>query len=203
MDKDKNKCCEFCSKDEYDRFLSIYNRLYQIKKGPGKNSDDFLQKQTELAEDIKSFWPIMEKVAGNFGIDLSGRFNTIMDVIYQRNVEYPKIDNVYRPLRFFTESKKRQRSQNEADQQYIAKQNSMEGNIQGLFQDLARLKAGLEKYFGQTGKDTVQKPAEPEQNATAAKHWGIPTRLGKILEKVLYIFTKSFWDSLWERMGPK
>jgi len=45
--------------------------------------------------------------------------------------------------------------------------------------------------------------AETEQNAISSKLRGIATCFGKILEKVLYIFTKSFWDSLWERMWPK
>ncbi len=48
-----------------------------------------------------------------------------------------------------------------------------------------------------------KKPAETEQNATPAKRWWIPTCIGKIFEKVLYIFTKSFWDSVLERWGPK
>jgi hypothetical protein len=47
------------------------------------------------------------------------------------------------------------------------------------------------------------KSTETKQNTTPSKLRGIATCFGKILEKVLYIFTKSFWDSLWERMWPK
>jgi len=48
-----------------------------------------------------------------------------------------------------------------------------------------------------------EKPAQPEQNVTPAKHWKITTWLGKIFEKALYIFTKSFWEALLERLWPK
>ena len=51
--------------------------------------------------------------------------------------------------------------------------------------------------------EDVKQPAEPERNAIPAKRWWIPTCLGKIFEKGLYIFTKSFWDSLMERVWPK
>jgi hypothetical protein len=45
--------------------------------------------------------------------------------------------------------------------------------------------------------------AETERNTTPAKWWGIPTCLGKILEKVLYVFTRSFWDAVFDRRWPK
>lgn len=48
-----------------------------------------------------------------------------------------------------------------------------------------------------------QKPTETEPDTTPAKRWWIPTCLGKIIEKGLYIFTKSFWDSVLERVWPK
>ncbi len=48
-----------------------------------------------------------------------------------------------------------------------------------------------------------EKPAETGRDTTPAKHWGIWTWLGKIIEKGLYIFTKSFWETLFERMWPK
>ena len=48
-----------------------------------------------------------------------------------------------------------------------------------------------------------EKQTEPEQKTTPVKRWWIPTCIGKMFEKVLYIFTKSFWDSVLERWGPK
>jgi len=45
--------------------------------------------------------------------------------------------------------------------------------------------------------------AQAKQDIPPAKRWWIPTCFGKIIEKGLYIFTKSFWDSVLERWGPK
>lgn len=52
--------------------------------------------------------------------------------------------------------------------------------------------------------DITQTAPEKEQNATPAKWWRrIVTGLGKLLEKGWYIFTKSFWETFWEKFGPK
>jgi hypothetical protein len=48
-----------------------------------------------------------------------------------------------------------------------------------------------------------EKPAETWGNATSAKGWGITILFKNIIEKGWQIFTKSFWDSVFERWGPK
>jgi len=65
--------------------------------------------------------------------------------------------------------------------------------------------AEMVKFLDKCKDEMIQgiKPTETERNATAAKCGGLTTCIGKVLEKVLYIFTKSFWDSLWDRMWPK
>lgn len=48
------------------------------------------------------------------------------------------------------------------------------------------------------------KPADLKGgNTTPAKGWGITTLFKNIIEKGWQIFTKSFWDSVFERWGPK
>ncbi len=48
-----------------------------------------------------------------------------------------------------------------------------------------------------------KQPAETEKGATPAKRRWMPTCICKIFEKGWQIFTKSFWESLFERMWPK
>lgn len=61
----------------------------------------------------------------------------------------------------------------------------------------------IKKAVEEIKSPVAQKPAEPEQKATPAKWWGIPTCLRKILEEGWQIFTKSFWDSVFDRCWPK
>lgn len=49
----------------------------------------------------------------------------------------------------------------------------------------------------------ISQASGQKQNATPAKCQGSVTYLGKILEKVLYIFTRSFWDAVFDRYWPK
>jgi hypothetical protein len=53
------------------------------------------------------------------------------------------------------------------------------------------------------GDTKNQKPAKEEGNATPAKEWWITTLFKNIIEKGWQIFTKSFWDSVFERWLPK
>jgi hypothetical protein len=52
-------------------------------------------------------------------------------------------------------------------------------------------------------KADLQQQAERGGNATAAKGWWVTTFFKNIIEKGWQIFTKSFWDSVFERWGPK
>jgi len=63
MDKAKNsKRCKICSKEEFERFVSIYTRFKQIIKGPDENLVDFSYKQTELVNDVREFWSVIAKI---------------------------------------------------------------------------------------------------------------------------------------------
>ncbi|MHC4460868.1 MAG: hypothetical protein ACYS6W_15925 [Planctomycetota bacterium] len=52
-------------------------------------------------------------------------------------------------------------------------------------------------------KAEAEKPAKTEQDTTPAVQRGIITCLKKVVEKAWQIFTKSFWESVLERVWPK
>ena len=69
---------------------------------------------------------------------------------------------------------------------------------------LERVKQLKQPALSGKAGDITQTAPEKEQNATPAKWWRrIVTGLGKLLEKGWYIFTKSFWETFWEKFGPK
>jgi 6-pyruvoyl-tetrahydropterin synthase len=82
---------------------------------------------------------------------------------------------------------------------------------QGLRRDRGTYETKTLQNLAQTIKTTLQqllrtvssKVEEPEGNATPAKEWWITTLFKNIIEKGWQIFTKSFWDSVFERWGPK
>jgi len=48
--------------------------------------------------------------------------------------------------------------------------------------------------------ENIKKPSETEQDITPAKHRGIRTRFNKVVEKAWKLFTKSFWETFFDRI---
>jgi hypothetical protein len=84
---------EPCTKNEYNRFVLIYGHLKDLTKLLRKRSiedeDKIAYKQIELDEDVKEFWPTLKKIGLSVGIDISDKFNTLKEIIFDKEVENP------------------------------------------------------------------------------------------------------------------
>lgn len=87
---------------------------------------------------------------------------------------------------------------------YFSVNEIMQFQAQGLVERaIDALEAIRAKVERQQQIELAEKPAERGGNATPAKGLGITTLFKNIIEKGWQIFTKSFWDSVFERMWPK
>lgn len=61
----------------------------------------------------------------------------------------------------------------------------------------------LSEWCDRAMRQMPEKAAATERNTTHAKRRGVITCLKKVVEKAWQIFTKSFWESVLERVWPK
>lgn len=81
-----SNAADICTREEYERFQSIYERFKQNLNEPdGLCLEDF----GDLLRDIKEFWPTLVEVGGRLGIDLSDRVDDVLNVCKRPQVPPP------------------------------------------------------------------------------------------------------------------
>lgn len=61
----------------------------------------------------------------------------------------------------------------------------------------------LSEWCERAMREMPEKPAETKLDITSAKCRGIRARFNKVVEKAWQIFTKSFWETVFDRIFPK
>jgi len=218
-----------CTREEFERLKAFYETFKKLTKQPGKVADFEFEKQKLLCN-VEKLWPLIEKLCKQFDISLEReKIEEVREQAFRGFARGMSGKTDPPELKFQPQKKELitlalVKSEicscpkpGDSDESPIYPENLAAQSIakiklpmhiqrrDKITQILAAVLARLSGYFDEEieTQSSSQKPAETEQKTALAKHWWIPTCLGKIIEKGLYIFTKSFWDSVLERWGPK
>jgi len=155
----------------------------------------------QIADKLKTWADQNKKLIRKFSASLTG---PLPPMDYERVVAYLRINNPHMAglvQRHYEEliscAKKIDTLTTDSSRSALETATSLVGKLRFLANRLAQTLEVTAQNL------TLKKSSETRQDTTSAKRWWIPTCIGKILEKGWQIFTKSFWETLFEKMGPK
>lgn len=83
MGKDNSK---ICSEADFKKFKSILNLFTKYIDDDGSFPDE---QYCQLGDDIEDFWETMVIIAEKVGVDLNGKFETIIEILEQPEIKHP------------------------------------------------------------------------------------------------------------------
>jgi len=78
MSKTTNNIGQVCNKEEFERFISIHKWFTKYVQEPNSLRFKELEK---LGDDIEEFWPKLVEIGKVLGIDLSDKFQILIDIL--------------------------------------------------------------------------------------------------------------------------
>ena len=61
--------------------------LLKLRRVSPKDYEEIAYKQTKLDEDVTGFWPTIENIGRNVGVNISGKLNMMKEIIFDKKVE--------------------------------------------------------------------------------------------------------------------